>query len=119
MAHYTKWPKRKVILFPARSVSSQLTSFFFCFSYLIQPLAQSSKDKKFEESIQDLQFQILYGDTATNIQLGKLTDTHLTMQQQHQYDKMALLKLKQKLAKHQEEKVEQWLLKDNNFTTAF
>lgn len=94
------------------NVSLTLALFLSAFSSL-QSVSQSSKDKKFEETIQDLQFQLLYGDTSKDIQLAKLTETHLSSQQAANTDRYELARMKQSLLARKEEQVENWLQKDS------
>jgi hypothetical protein len=78
----------------------------------------AAREKKFEENIQDLQWQILYGDTSKDLQVAKLQDLLLAQQRQHEHDLQQLAMLQAERARARENKVEQWLLQDA-FTTVF
>lgn len=72
--------------------------------------AVSQKEKKYEETIQDLQFQLLYGETSKDMQLAKLNEIIIAQTNQHAHERFELAKLKEERERIKEQKVESWLL---------
>lgn len=74
--------------------------------------AASQREKKYEETIQDLQFQLLYGDTSKDLQLSKLAELAIAHNNAQAHARFEMGKLRAELARTKEERIEQWLLAD-------
>jgi hypothetical protein len=85
---------------------------------LPQSTATSMKEKKYEEQIQDLQFQLLYGETGKDIQLTKVTEQYLAQQTAFDHERREHAEAKQTTARSREAKVEEWIMQRGAFTAS-
>ena len=69
----------------------------------------SLREKKYEENIQDLSFQMLYGDTGKDVQLAKANELLLAEKHARAQDRLEMAKLRRELEESKERKVEIWL----------
>lgn len=69
----------------------------------------SLREKKYEENIQDLSFQMLYGDTGKDVQLAKANEMLLAEKHARAQERMEMAKLRRELEEIKERKVESWL----------
>jgi len=72
----------------------------------------AAREKKFEETVQDLQWQLLYGDTPKDLQAAKAQDQLLELQRQREHDQAEIARLSAEQARRSEQRIEQWLIKD-------
>jgi len=72
--------------------------------------ASSMKEKRYEETIQDLQFQLLYGETSKDIQIAKLNETILADRYAHAHERLEVARLRAEIEGMKEKKVEAWLM---------
>lgn len=77
-----------------------------------QSLSLSVRDKKYEEQLSDLQYQLLYGDTSKDIQLARMADELLHAQQMLDEERRQHASVRKQLANMADKKIEQWILND-------
>lgn len=80
--------------------------------HIPRPTGTSLKDRKHDELIQDLHFQILYGDTQKDAQLARIQQQMLLTNkvQEEMERKIANMMRKEKATKHAN--IEQWMRQD-------
>lgn len=73
--------------------------------------AHTLKEKKYEESIQDMQFQMLYGDTSKDVQCAMVTQQYGELKLAHEHERREREEDEKRRERKNETKVEEWIMK--------